>query len=62
MLKSQRCNLTCEWIFGLHMHEWVKMKLHWLLYNWYFLQAFNFCYFHVPNDNAKNNIFQEDIQ
>ena len=29
-----------------------------LLYNWYFLQAFNFCYFHAPRYSANITSFK----
>ena len=28
------------------------------LYNWYFLQAFDFCYFRTPHDSAKITSFK----
>ena len=30
-----------------------------VIYNWYFLQAFNFCYFRTPNNSVKITIFEK---
>ena len=31
-----------------------------ILYNWYFLQAFNFCYFHDAHDSTKISILENE--
>ena len=54
-----------EWFYLLHvlghklLYSRVKRELLFkILYNWYFLQAFNFCYFCAPHDSTKITSFK----
>ena len=60
-LTVQRHNDDSIWLWKIQneSHNFAQFdKLPWLLYNWYFSQAFDFCHFRDPCGSAKITSFK----